>query len=220
VKTKFSIECVDAHALYHALLRQQAQSTGNGVSNVEFDTGVPCMYCHGSEQPPALLFTIERFAMDGNGHHVGYEAYLGHLPLYALKPVRTLGGATPFSEWYVIPRSLDVARIVPAREPYEYTVEDALFFLREWFEGEDDPVLEPGLHKDFYLSEAFDRGMGDADYVPPDEDFAYHELERALGQALDDLPEGLFHSDDEGRYWTLQFDDGEVVDTHWIERKE
>lgn len=200
--SKFQIECVDALALTYALERLTEHSYGNGVESVTLD-----------EDAGTLEFTSSRYAMDGGGFHVGYERFIAAFQLYELK--RPCIGATPYSGCYVVPDWMEVSW-EPAQEEREYTMAEAIEFLDEY--GEPDWRCQTeGFEKDV-LELAFDHGMGEYDYTPPDDDFVHYELRYHLDQALENLPEGDFIMDELGRRWVLRFPNGSVARTYWIER--
>lgn len=201
--SKFQIDCVDALALSYALERLTEHNYGNGVESVVLD-----------EDEEILEFTTSRYAMDGGGFHVGYEKFTAVLELFEIRSPYM--GATPYSGCYVVPDFMDVSW-EPAQEPFQYKIEDAIGFLDEYVDNwreelDDDPA------GDDVLQLAFDEGMGEFDYCPPDEDFAYQELQYHLEKALEDMPDGEYQMDEEGRRWNLTFSDGEIVRTFWIER--
>jgi hypothetical protein len=231
-KTKdriFSIQAVDAHCLFHALERLRHSTMCHGISSVELIEEKPPdpdeVYCAvtRAEDYPALLkttpghliFTAERYAMDGLGSHVGYEKFTASLTLYPFVSGTRHHAATPESNWYVIPESLEVEEIIPAADTPTYKPLAAHAFLKEM--DEPNSILADQLegwdrlNAEQKLDLAFDLGLGEGDYTPPDDDFAYQELDHILNQALEDLPFGSFSWAEEGRVWTIQFDDGEVV---------
>lgn len=199
---KFAVECVDARALLLALQKLKSIS-GYGLTSA-------------SIEGQSLFFAVERYAMDGDGHHVGTERFVSHLALYHCK---NLGVSHfPWSPLAAFPTALDVAIVEPAQEPHEYTIVDALEFLEQALEPHELEKLavEPGGDNDCILQEAYDRGLGEGDYTPPDEWFAHDELKSVLDQALKDLPSWNFHWEkDEDRHWTLGWED-DVQYTHRI----
>jgi hypothetical protein len=228
-KARFTIGAVDAHCLYHSLERLRQHNHGNGVSNVE-EPDPEDVYIHVTRAtdewcaedstvlkttPGLLLFTAERYAMNGVGFHVGYEKFTASLTLYPFVSGIRHHAATPQSKFYVIPETFDVEEIIPATDTPEHTAEDARRFLVQM--STPGSLLADQL-KDWQLLDgdqrlelAFSLGLGEGDYYPPDHDFAYQELDHILNQALEDLPFGSFSWAEEGRVWTIQFDDGEVV---------
>lgn len=224
--SKFKIECVDALALTFALERLSKHNYGNGVESVTLDEA---SQRHGHEDAETLEFVSSRYAMDGAGMHVGYESFTATFQLYPLQ--RPYMGATPYSGCFIVPDWMEVAW-EPAQETHEYTAEDARQFLDEYIEDWADEIGADATDEDSQRHEvpqghgngdeqlldlAFDSGMAEYDYTPPDEDFAYQELRYHLDRALEDLPEGDFIMDERGRRWELKFADGEVARTFWIE---
>lgn len=93
--SKFTINAVDALALYYALERLREHNYGNGVVsvhlfqdriNLEVEERILAGHDSG-----LMSFITERYAMNGNGHHVGYERFTAHLDLYPMQ--RPLDGS-------------------------------------------------------------------------------------------------------------------------------
>ena len=187
MKTRDKIEIVDAEAL-----RQALESM--------------CDYVNISYENELLYFTTTRYATNANGYHVGYERFTGELKLYNKSEFR-VHSMSPYalSGYFVVPDALSVASIEPAEQLKEYTKEEALEFLIEhnkWSSWIPNYVnLLDHYADDELLQEAYDRGMGEGDYFPPDDDFAYEELNHALNEALDCLPAATF--DPNTRTWHL-----------------
>ncbi len=173
--SRFSLDCVDAQALYHSLRRSRDKNDGSGYGLIDAQL-----------TDSALTFTVDRYAMDSSGGHVGTEQYTAY---FKVEPSVGFPGRPPASQGFIIlDRGFDLA-IEPAQEPIEYTLADALSFLSEYGEG----VPIPGsVSDDEIIQEAHDRGMGEGDYSPPDQDFGYQYVQPFLDEALDDLPEWRF----------------------------
>ena len=198
MNSRINIEAVGALALKLALERCEKASMGNGVTDVfvEKDEGLI----------EWLMFTVERYAMDGAGFHAGYETFIGAMQIFHGPDLGILSLMTPHAKEVVFPSAMDVSEIIPAEDPHEYTVEEARAFLEEWH---DHLEALDSDDADYILQTAFDYGMGEGDYCPPDDDFAYQELDHHLQEALKDLPDGRF--DPETRAWSIVFDDGEIA---------
>lgn len=130
-------------------------------------------FCMSSEHQKVLNIEVSRYAMDGHGYGVGYEYFTISLPLHKKKDFGITG----------IPHALSPNFI----------------FLSQMGSSEIDIKTPEVDGTDSFDSddEAYDEGS----YFPPDEDFAYHELEYLISMALDHLPEAEF--DSETRTWSI-----------------
>ena len=164
--TNYKLEAVDARALEETFNQ-------NRIESWIIQTG---------KNSPYLYFKIERYAMDGNGYHVGFEEFTGRLKLYQKQEFYVSGIPYALSPYIVFPNQLEVDDIVPAEEEREYTVHDAAEYLKSI--GLDDPrnwnFQEYEHQPDELMQMAYDNGMGEGDYFPPDEDFAFHELDHII----------------------------------------
>ena len=182
MKTRATIEIVDAIAMLQAL-----ESTGM------------CNHVEINYDDRIIYFTMSRYAMDGNGYHVGYEEFTGVFRLYS-KRVFNITEMSPYglSSYFIVPNALEVNEVIPAEQPRIYSKDDAIQYLidhNKWSSWIPNYVnLLDHWTDDELLQEAYDKGMGDGDYFPPDVDFAYEELNYVLNEALDCLPAATFDS--------------------------
>jgi len=196
----YTLEAVDARALEETFNKKDIESW-------IIQTG---------KNSPYLYFKKERYAMNGNGYHVGYEVFVGRLKLYEKSEFYVHGVPYALSPYIVFPNQLEVDGVTPAEEPREYTVHDAVEYLKSI--GKDEPEFynfqEYEHDPDYIMQLAHDNGMSEGDYFPPDEDFAFHELDHVLQDTIKGgLVQAEFHptqnekeEDSEwslGRYWFI-----------------
>ena len=197
MNSRINIEAVDALALQLAIERCAKASMGYGVTD-------------GQSINNTLLLSVDRYAMDGSGFHVGHETFIGAMQIFHGPDLGILCLMTPHAKEVVFPSSTEVSEIVPAEEPHTYTEKEAIVFLKDiqsWH-GEAKDVLELSEGSEL-IQAAHELGLSEYDYTPPDDDFAYQELEHHLQEALKDLPSG--HFDGETASWSVKFDDGEIA---------
>lgn len=198
MENQAKVQVVDAVCMFVALENEfDGLMTRGGVA---FYKGSEELGAHDNDVADRIEFWMYRDAMDGNGYRVGEERFTGVLKLYSKSDFQMNWGS-PYvvSPWFIIPHMMDVAEIVPAEEPHEYTRDEAINFLDNC-KFEDDPEE---LSDEEVLQEAFDHGMGDGDYFQSDDDFAYHELEYVFNRALERLPVPTFKADEKGRDWIV-----------------
>jgi hypothetical protein len=211
--SKFSIEAVDALALLHAL----------GRKDLHPELIEPEVLAQKNEHDRhavylgELRFTVSRYTTWNYGASHGTESYTGALDLYPLSSLPAQG-ATPFSEFYVIPSTLELAETEPATELRSYNAQEARAFLKEYYEDEFDDVIASLTSDGHVIREALDCGMGDEDYHGVDLEFAYPEILHALDEALSDLPQGTFHpaTKDTPAHWTIGWPNETPVEIYWI----
>jgi len=136
-----------------SVAESQLSHTGYGLTNAHKENG-------------KVIVVVERYAMDGGGHHVGTEVYTATMSI--------------IQEHWIVP---DVFRLSwePAQPPVEITEIDAEARLRDneiAFAVEDDLVELANEH-----------GLYEGDYCPPDDDFAWQELDHALGEIIKTVKE-------------------------------
>lgn len=187
MKTKASLEIVDARAFEQTLYRMK-DKYGYGLVSVDLD-----------EQNEILEFTIHRYAMDGNGYHVGYEEFVSQFKLYS-KSDFEVTEMSPYnlSNYFLFPHLLEID-VTPAIEEKEYSMDDAIQYLKDNYGYDDSDIAN--LEEEV-MQEAYDKGMGEGNYFPPDEDFAWQcAIQPVIEEALANLISAEF--DSETRTWTL-----------------
>ena len=193
-ENKWNVEAIDALALYEGL-----KKVCSWVGFVTEDETQVFPFDKAFENAKFLLFKANRYAMDGNDFHVGNEEYCGQFPIYHKREFNVTGIPWGISPFIVFSQQMDVKEIVPAQEETIYTVEDAKEYLKEYC-----PKIEyQNLESDEIKSLAFDNGMGEGDYIPCDENFAYEELNYYFREALAQMPDYEFKFENDKRIWML-----------------
>lgn len=194
---EYTVKCIDAYSL---------EETIHNATRNFFDEGNAWLGDN-FETDPYLYFKVERYAMDGNGFHVGYEEFVGRIRLYHKRDLGIHGIPYALSPYVVVPSTMDVHAIKPAEEPTTHTKAEALDYLKEYREFSNSMLVDNSMSDDEIMQEAYDRGLGEGDYYPPDEDFAYQELENYLMNILiRPMVQAEFHpasSEEENSRWTL-----------------
>ena len=196
---KWNIQLVDAYCLEQSFLRDN-------------------IHCEINQEAKTLQFTIERYACDPMGFHVGYERFTGELKMYNRYELGAIGGSpTGLSPHVVIPDILEVVEVVPAEEPIERTRQDAIEYLDEHFGEREKWIREIGddldsiyFTDDEILHFAYDNGLGENDYYSPDEDFAYSELENSLQLTINSSNFISPEFDVETRTWSIGYREWKV----------
>ena len=193
-ENKWNVEAIDALALYEGL-----KKTCSWVGFVTEDETQVFPFNERFEEAKFLLFKANRYAMDGNGFHVGHEEYCGQFPIYHKKEFNVMGIPWGISPFIIFNQQMDVKEVIPAQKETIYTVEDAREYLKEYC-----PEIEyQDLERDEIKSLAFDNGMGEGDYIPCDENFAYEELNYYFREALVQMPDYEFKFENDKRIWML-----------------
>jgi len=197
-RVRHTLQAIDAYALEETLV-DNAPNVGDIGSAWIGDN---------FETDPYLYFKLDRYAMNGNGYHVGYEEFVGKLRLYHKGDFAIHGIPYMLSPYVVFPATLEVHTVKPVEDPTEYTKQDALEYLKEYDDQfEDSAMVDLMYSDDEILQMAYDKGLGEGDYYPPDEDFAYHELAHHLEYILSkELVQPEFRpatSDEENSVWVL-----------------
>ncbi len=196
---RIHITAVDALALKLALQRMADQSLGYGITSVYL-----------SQDDSHLMFTVERYAMDGLGHHVGHETFTAELKIFFGPELGIASCATPHSKTVVFPAAFDVHEIIPAQEEHVYTIGEAIDFLKNAQDYNENAKFErDNMSTDDIIQAAHDLGMSEGDYCPPDDDFAYQELYHHLYEAQANLPSG--HFEPSTGVWSIRFPNGEIA---------
>ena len=138
-----------------------------------------------NDQDPITGFTIyattSRYAMDGNGSHVGYETITYRWKAYSKRELGITGLPYLLSSWVVNPNEFEIeSRELPAEDIPEH-----------------DPECEFKA-EDFCNCECAEFFEG---YYPPDDDFFYQEIQSILESC--NWIEAEFNGDT--REWTLGF---------------
>lgn len=182
MSSKEVLVAVDAIAFVETLLKKWS-----GVESVWWMRGERDVEI---KEATSLQFTLSRYAMNGNGGYVGYEYYTGVLPLFKKSDFQvTCGAPYLISPFFILPNRLYVHKVVPAAEEHKFTKQEAYQYL------EDRNALPRGFSKlsaDELKQEAFDHGMGEGGYCPPDDDYAYQELKAAVDYCVKHLLEWKF----------------------------
>ena len=219
--SRIHVTAIDAFALKLALQRMANQSMGNGVTDVFIEKTESRATTGDEGEIEYLMFTVERYAMNGTGFHVGYEKFTAALPIFHGPDLGIANCTTPHSKDVVFPASMEISEITPAQEPHTYTPKEALAFIDDWDEWSEEAksaLVGPdrssersrqSLDDEALLQIAHDLGMSEGDYTPPDDDFAWQKLDYHLNEALADLPTGQF--DPKEGAWSVKFRDGEVA---------
>lgn len=194
MQTKVELTIVDARAFEQTLLQLKSRY-GYGLVSVELN-----------EKEKVLQFTIHRYAMDGNGYHVGYEVFTTKFMLHSKSEFEVYQMAPYNLSEYFLFSHLYTIDIEPAEKEREYTIDDAIQYLKDNYGYDDSDINELAKRfgdydPDMILQTAYDEGMGEGDYFPPDEDFANQEISHTIEQALNTLVDASFDSDT--RTWTL-----------------
>jgi len=134
--------------------------TGNGLVNAWVDDDTQCVIIH-----------VSRYATDGVGGHMdSHEEYYGTL---AIIPHN--------DEKVVVPSAMQI-HWEPARPPVEITEIDAEARLR-------DNGIDFNREEDDLVDLAGEHGLYEGDYCPPDDDFAWQELEHHLSEIIQVIKE-------------------------------
>lgn len=128
--------------------------TGNGLVSAWVKDDTQCAIIH-----------VSRYAMDGMGGGVGHEEYYGTLAIIPRN-----------DEKVVVPSAMQI-HWEPAQPPIETTEIDAEARLR-------DNGIEFNREEDDLVELAGEHGLYEGDYCPPDDDFAWQELEHHLGEII------------------------------------
>ena len=178
MNARFELRCVDAKALYLALSPEYNPDFG-----YDNDDSI--------REKSMLRFTVERYACNPMGFHVGYETFTAHLQCHSYDGLASKACNPMDKAWgYII---LDHAFDIDIDGPQEEECECGL----DWEECECEL------------------------YTLPDDDFAFQEIDHVLQSVLDgEMPFARFAWDDQGRYWVWEAPNGDILETLWIEKNE
>jgi hypothetical protein len=130
---------------------------------------------HFEDDYSRITIIFDRYACNENGYHEGYERLSATFQAFRRIDAQ-LEGISDIAEYFIIPTMFDMG-IAPARAPWtDADLEDALLA-----NGVDVPK---GSDSETILDLAEENDIYDP-YCPPDEDFAFHEINLHLSQLIE-----------------------------------
>ena len=178
--TIYNIQAIDAEALAITL------ETESNIDKVElnyFKNDIDSDCCN-------LKIYYSRYAMDGNGSHVGYENIIFKLTGYKKSDFNLPGIPYIISEFIVFPDQIEiVARDLPK--------EEIPTFASHKFDCINYKIHNPDDWEDCDCLDCFNG------YYPPDDDFFYEEINYIINDAIEHLPEAIFDDNGKDQIWIL-----------------
>jgi len=187
--------------VYDAEVVYQAMKASDEFYFVEFNREKGIIYC-----------TIERYAMDGHGYHVGYERFkytIGPLLTKERMGVYNMGpwGLSKYVFLHADITNCEV-KVIPAEEEHRPTKTELIEYIIEMRKGEYTKTELRKMSKDEIEDIASNLGYYDGVYYPADEDFAYEvfrvTMEDIVLKIIDENPNDWEYTyNAEGGYWSL-----------------
>lgn len=170
--TIYNIQVIDAFALEQTILYKTFHKAW-----VEYDPKEPSD--EAACEPTHLCIKTGRYAMDQNGYYVGYEYYTARFQLFEKSSLAIRGIPYNLSRYVVLPKLFDI-EIEPATTEPCHCNDHKL--------TEDINKTEKEIAEDCYnfTNEC-------TCYIPPDEDFAYQEIQQVLEHCISSLIEAEYN---------------------------